>query len=971
MALPDFSKELSMVGSEATKLTSSLKLNAHAGVDTRGWEALTTKLKDLTKQLDAVTAAANKAGGAVSGVGTSGTSSTAKSTGAAGTNMVTSLTSTTGSQGVAPTTGGAGGTGSAGTKMVTSIVSAFGKGGGGGGGIPGVGAGGGIPSPGSIGVASAANFAAAAVSKANAVIDARVDRGRDYALSADRMSVLYQQMTGMSQRQVQDKYRDPLTNYRLGAGGINTLLQLQASTGINAAQQAKSVEALRTYSGFSLSAQDAASTLQNLASAPVANRMFMMGGGGLIGPGGKQRDLQSVMESIVKSSGLTNERMVKSAFASGSMTRAKLTAMGVAPDLQDQVLQYAQQNIQYKEKGGKGMYNAGDKAARKLMGIEDNFATQAEETDRVRTQREERFYSRQADNYADLEKQTQKLVKVFGALEDKLSGLIGARTSNRISSTIGSTIGAVAGSFLPIPGGTAIGAIAGNFLGGLLGDAPSKEDGGGGGAQPSKNTGSSRGSNTSPANDSNIIVPTYNGSISLEKLKTQPGFAQLKPQFQQRLLKMMRTNPKVGFGQGIRNEKEQNELFFGRYKRTNRPSSETRLHEKDRKYQGVWWTLINPANLPAAAPGNSMHGLGLAVDIMGDANAIAWAQAHAAEFQLWNAGAVDPPHFQPIEFAKDSATSYTEKGSPWGGGLDSTGAGASTDVSAAEILPEGATDGGPTPVTGDELSRSADGDSPMAGSLGYESISSRVHSGISLMGGSGGGGGGGSTSGSGTSIGDTTTATTTTQSSPAAGALAGEDVARMLHGAGFRGAELIKMVAISNRESRWVPTAHNPNTATGDNSWGLFQLNTLGKLWDFYKGKGVGKPEDLMNPQTNVNMAKELFNWGKKAKNNGFWAWGDYDNSGPGSSDGHLDIKTATDVVTNAKLGDPSDLGPVATRSGAGGGAFTMNAGHTFHINVPVTMTGSANSTNDLQRIAKEVARLIQREVETMKLRTN
>jgi hypothetical protein len=67
------------------------------------------------------------------------------------------------------------------------------------------------------------------------------------------------------------------------------------------------------------------------------------------------------------------------------------------------------------------------------MGIEDNFATQVEETDRVRGARDEQFYRRQADNYADLEKQTQKLIEVFGALEDKLSGIIGARTSNRIS----------------------------------------------------------------------------------------------------------------------------------------------------------------------------------------------------------------------------------------------------------------------------------------------------------------------------------------------------------------------------------------------------------------------------------------------------------------------------------------------------------------------------------------------------------
>ena len=421
MASPD--EESALAGKEAQKLNKSLRIAAGLNVDTRAVRDLGTAFASVRQELHRLKQefeAVEKLSGKVS-KNVKATKGGVKG----GTNTIGDTTVTTSLQ---SSTGEAGGGGGGGGKIM-SALKAFGGGEEGAGGA----------------LAGGLSVASAAVTKAMATIDARVDRNRDYALSADRMSVLYQQMTGKSQVQVQDQYRKPLTNYRLGAGGINTLLGLQASTGINAAQQASSVEAVRTYSGYSLSAGDAANMLQNLASAPVANRMFLMGGGGLIGPGGRQNSMQSVIQNIVRTAGLTNEKLVDSSFAPGSLTRAKLSMMGVSEDMQDTILQYAKQNIQYRKKGGRGMYNASDKASRKLMGIEDNFATQAEETDRIRTAREEQMYSRQADNYAHLEKQTQRLTKVFAALEDKLSGIIGARTSHRISSSIMGTIGGIAG----------------------------------------------------------------------------------------------------------------------------------------------------------------------------------------------------------------------------------------------------------------------------------------------------------------------------------------------------------------------------------------------------------------------------------------------------------------------------------------------------------------------------------------------
>ena len=88
-------------------------------------------------------------------------------------------------------------------------------------------------------------------------MDARIDRGISYATSADRLNLLTQQMTGQSQMQVMQNMRQPLTQYRLGAGGVNAMMQFQAQTGVQASSGlARSIEALRMSSGFGKSTQD-------------------------------------------------------------------------------------------------------------------------------------------------------------------------------------------------------------------------------------------------------------------------------------------------------------------------------------------------------------------------------------------------------------------------------------------------------------------------------------------------------------------------------------------------------------------------------------------------------------------------------------------------------------------------------------------------------------------------------------------
>jgi hypothetical protein len=481
-----------------------------------------------------------------------------------------------------------------------------------------------------------AGGAVAAVAAYNMVANAsaaRMDRSREYALQADKMSVLYQQMTGKSMLGVSSTYRMPLTQYRLGEGGINALMSMEASTGISGRMQASSVEAVRTLSGYTLSASDVVGQIGSLASAPVANRMFMMGGIGMIGAGGKQRTLMEVMQSVVKSANLTDEKTLNSAFAPGSVTRSKLRLMGVPEDMQTQILQYARANLEYRKKGGSGMYNPSRESDRRRMGIEENFATQAEETQRLETKREETFYRRQADNYAYLERQTQSLTRAFGALEDSLSGIIGFTGSNRIASTI--TNGIMAGGDPQITGGSTPKAVV------------------------------SSKSSTQPdaRKDARTYVPLGDTGklVSLANIQQRSDFKGLNPKVKDRVLNLMRDNPDIGWGGGTRDSRYQEQMFTSRYDRTSEP---TGANGKPNWYwNGSYWRL-KPGNNPAAPPGMSMHEIGLAVDLAGNIKKVPKV---AAKYGLKHFGDKngEPWHVQPSELP-DGRKGYENSGSPWG-----------------------------------------------------------------------------------------------------------------------------------------------------------------------------------------------------------------------------------------------------------------------------------------------------------------
>lgn len=102
-------------------------------------------------------------------------------------------------------------------------------------------------------------------------------------------------------------------------------------------------------------------------------------------------------------------------------------------------------------------------------------------------------------------------------------------------------------------------------------------------------------------------------------------------------------------------------------------------------------------------------------------------------------------------------------------------------------------------------------------------------------------------------------------------ALSPQQIASVLRSAGFADQEIPEMTAIALAESGGRPNAHNPNAATGDNSYGLWQINMLGGMGpERLREFGISSNEQLFDPLTNARAAKRI------RDSQGFGAWSVY-----------------------------------------------------------------------------------------------
>ena len=787
----------------------------------------------------------------------------------------------------------------------------YGQGGGGGGG-----GGGGLPlgRGGQLGAAAIQGFQIAL----NA-LDNRISGNYDRSLGADKLGVYYQQNKGITNNQYYHQMREPLQTQRLGYGGIDTLLSLQASTGIEASKQAGGIAGLRAVSGYSYSTGDMANMVQTLGTAQVNNRMTMMLGTGIYGVGGQQRGIDQVIKDITKNSGLTNAGVLKGARQSGSVTRTRLESMGVPPDMIDMVLDYADSNVAYQKKGGKGMYDPSSKAQRKMMGIEDNFATQAEETARVKEGRDENFYKRQADNYATMEEGIQKVTKALGAFEDKLSGIAGVGVSSK-GGLLRKGAGAVlAGAGLlmgPSSGGMSL-ALTGLGIGMMTGDPVPDNKQKSGVSVP---MGYSK-----PAN-----------RVPLSQVATASTFAPMNTTFKNRLLQMFAENPNVGIGEGIRSEGTQKQLFLSRY------SKVTDGSEGDAEWNGEQYKHTSGA--PAAPPGKSMHEIGLAADLVGDLD---WVQKNAARFGLKTFGDVngEPWHIQPAELP-NSRWEYEKNGSKWGAPPGTSKGSSGSDTGAY--------------VIGDKyVGKSGSGGAGTYSTFQGMSLSQQI-SAISAENHQAMGGGSGSDSNSvqSQSTGRTSSSTPQSAGTPPAGTMDPVKLATLMYKRGFRGQHLLNMMAIAGRESAWQPGAYNGVGV--DRSYGLFQINMKGNLGpDRLQKIGIQSNEDLYDPVNNVKGAWIL--GGGKSENYVPWKT----EGGPmAKTESWMQKAKVAAQTAGVDRGDPMPSGP-----SRGAPNVQVQGGTNVTIAPNIYVTSSGSTQQDARKMAQEIAQIMERELRKELLR--
>lgn len=104
--------------------------------------------------------------------------------------------------------------------------------------------------------------------------------------------------------------------------------------------------------------------------------------------------------------------------------------------------------------------------------------------------------------------------------------------------------------------------------------------------------------------------------------------------------------------------------------------------------------------------------------------------------------------------------------------------------------------------------------------------------------------------------------------------LTDEELVDLLSLVGFEGKALKIAWAVAKKESNGRPKAHNDDFATGDDSYGIFQINMLGSLGNDRREKfGLKKNTELFDP---VENAKAVFYMTAKGTNWGSWGYGPY-----------------------------------------------------------------------------------------------
>ena len=172
--------------------------------------------------------------------------------------------------------------------------------------------------------------------------------------------------------------------------------------------------------------------------------------------------------------------------------------------------------------------------------------------------------------------------------------------------------------------------------------------------------------------------------------------------------------------------------------------------------------------------------------------------------------------------------------------------------------------------------------------------------------------------------------------------------------AGLSGDELVAAVSLAGRESNFNPRAHNGNRGTGDDSYGLWQINMLGAMGESRrKSLGISSNDELYDPNVNAKAMKQLFDGNKTP----FYAWGPYKGQAPLFGGAEDWVPAVYSVAKEA--GMVGDIGMEYQAAGGGTRVSNIQFNNTFHIQGGTTGAGGM----DIGRIVPIMADRLEEEM--------
>jgi hypothetical protein len=190
--------------------------------------------------------------------------------------------------------------------------------------------------------------------------------------------------------------------------------------------------------------------------------------------------------------------------------------------------------------------------------------------------------------------------------------------------------------------------------------------------------------------------------------------------------------------------------------------------------------------------------------------------------------------------------------------------------------------------------------------------------------------------------------------------------------AGWRGDALKTAWEVMMAESGGHPSDHNSNAATGDDSYGLFQINMLGSMGPARrKAYGLSSDADLLNPDTNARVAYSMSAGGKNWSPWSTYKSGAYSKYGSkwddlvktsglkGYSQGSYDVPK--DQAANIHAGEmilPASVAESVRTNMAKGRSGQLSGGQAPQVTIELNLHGVSES--DARSLAAKVKSILE-----------